>query len=321
MERLPVTILTGFLGAGKTTLLNRILSGDHGKKMCVIVNEFGELGIDQELVLTSDEEVFELNNGCLCCTVRGDLVDLFASLLPRREHFDYVLIETTGVADPSPVVQTFLVDPDLEEELQLDGVVTVVDAKHAYEQLGRSPEFSQQVAFADVLLLNKIDLVEPDHLARLEAEVRQINGVARLFRTEHSGVALSHLIDIGSFELERTLARNPSLLESTHDHHHHRHSDGLSTVSLQAVGDMDPDRFEDWFNTLVAERGVDIFRCKGILSVADDPDRYLLQGVHSHVQGRPGRPWGKDLRENRLVFIGQNLNSSELEDEFLSCLT
>jgi G3E family GTPase len=208
----PVTVLTGFLGAGKTTLLNRILTEQHGKRIAVIENEFGEIGIDNNLVINAEEEVFEMNNGCICCTVRGDLIRILGNLMKRREKFDYILIETTGLADPAPVAQTFFVDDEIQQKLRLDGVVTVVDAKHVWLHIDESSECQEQIAFADVIILNKIDLVPPTEVARLEQRIRGMNAMARIVHSTNAEVDVAALLDVGGFDLERAMEMKPSFL-------------------------------------------------------------------------------------------------------------
>lgn len=212
-EKIPVTVLTGFLGSGKTTLLNRILTENHGKRIAVIENEFGEIGIDNSLVIQADEEIFEMNNGCICCTVRGDLIRILGNLMKRKDKFDQILIETTGLADPAPVAQTFFVDEEMKDQLRLDGIVTLVDAKHVALHLDESKECQEQIAFADVILLNKIDLASEQELVAVEAKIRSMNAMARIYRTENSKVAMDRVLDVGGFDLSRALSTRPTFLE------------------------------------------------------------------------------------------------------------
>ena len=212
-QKVPVTILTGYLGSGKTTLLNKILSEEHGKRIAVIENEYGEVGIDQGLVINADEEVFEMSNGCICCTVRGDLIRVLGNLMKRRDKFDYVLVETTGLADPGPVAQTFFMDDEIRDEFTLDGIVTLVDAAHIDQQLGRSNESSEQVAFADVLVLNKSDLVSDESLAKLETRLRGMNSIARVIRSEQANVSVESVLNLSAFDLDQILERRPTFLE------------------------------------------------------------------------------------------------------------
>ncbi len=226
-DKIPVTVLTGYLGAGKTTLLNRILSEPHGKKFAVIVNEFGEIGIDNELVVNADEEVFEMNNGCICCTVRGDLVRIIDGLMRRKGKFDAIIVETTGLADPAPVAQTFFMDEAVGAKTKLDAVVTVADAKWLSDRLKDAPEAKNQIAFADVILINKTDLVSPEDLRELEARIRGLNPYARLHRTERAQIDIDEVLGRNAFDLDRILTIEPDFLQGEdHDHdHHHDHSD------------------------------------------------------------------------------------------------
>jgi G3E family GTPase len=330
--KIPVTVLTGYLGAGKTTLLNRILSENHGKRYAVIVNEFGEIGIDNDLIIGADEEVFEMNNGCVCCTVRGDLVRIIDGLMKRKGKFDAIILETTGLADPAPVAQTFFVDEDVREKTILDAVVTVADAKWLSDRLKDAPEAKNQIAFADVIVLNKTDLVSNAELAEVEARIRAINPYATLHRTERAQVKLSDVLGRGAFDLDRILEIEPEFLEDgghdhDHDHHHdhghshgglkHYHDEDMQSLSLRTDKPVDPTKFMPWLQDLVAKDGEKILRSKGILSFKGDDDRYVFQGVHMMLEGDHQRKWKKDeARESRLVFIGRELPEQAIRDGF-----
>jgi G3E family GTPase len=339
-QKIPVTVLTGYLGAGKTTLLNRILSENHGKKYAVIVNEFGEIGIDNDLIIGADEEVFEMNNGCVCCTVRGDLVRILDGLMKRKGKFDAIIVETTGLADPAPVAQTFFVDEDVQKNARLDAVVTVADAKWLADRLKDAPEAKNQIAFADVIVLNKTDLVSKAELAEVEARIRGINPYAKLHRTERCKVALSDVLERGAFDLDRILEIEPDFLEAGddhdhhghdhgHDHHHHDHGHGLKhyhdeemqSLSLRSDKPLDPTKFMPWLQDLVASEGQKILRSKGILAFHDDDDRYVFQGVHMMLEGDHQRKWKQDEpRQSRLVFIGRELPEQLIRDGFERCI-
>jgi G3E family GTPase len=316
-SKVPVTLLTGFLGAGKTTLLNRILTEQHGKKYAVIVNEFGEIGIDNDLVVNADEEVFEMNNGCICCTVRGDLIRILDGLMKRADRFDGILLETTGLADPAPVAQTFFVDPDVAEKTRLDAIVTLVDARHLEIQLKDSHEAAEQIAFADLVLLNKIDLVDVESLARIEARIRAINPYARIVKCERCEVPLDTVLSQNAFDLERVLAIEPHFLEEDHAH---EHDDEITSVSLQTDAALDSTKFNAWFGKLLREKGTDILRSKGILNISGESERYVIQGVHMLMEGDFMGLWPEgQSRQSRLVFIGRGLDGMGLEEGFASC--
>jgi G3E family GTPase len=334
--KIPVTVLTGYLGAGKTTLLNRILSENHGKKYAVIVNEFGEIGIDNDLIIGADEEVFEMNNGCVCCTVRGDLVRILDGLMKRKGKFDAIILETTGLADPAPVAQTFFVDEDVQLHTRLDAVVTVADAKWLSERLKDAPEAKNQIAFADVIVLNKIDLVSKPELAEVEARIRAINPYAKLHRTERAQVKLSDVLEQGAFDLDRILEIEPEFLDAgeahDHDHDHHGHDHGhhhdhggmkhyhdedMQSLSLRSDKPLDPTTFLPWLQGLIAAEGPKILRSKGIISFTGDDERYVFQGVHMMLEGDHQRAWKDgEKRESRLVFIGRELPEQMIRDGF-----
>ena len=470
-SKVPVTILTGFLGSGKTTLLNRILSEEHGKRIAVIENEYGEVGIDQALVINADEEIFEMSNGCICCTVRGDLIRVLGNLMKRRDKFDYVLVETTGLADPGPVAQTFFMDEEIRSEFTLDGIVTLVDAAHIEQQLGRSDESTEQIAFADVLVLNKRDLVNGDSLDTLEVRLRDMNRMAKVVRSEKANIPIESVLNLGAFDLDQVLERRPTFLEPEYPFEwtgvysleagryelslaegpdpsmslvivadqntddaalregaewcvrryaesavllspgeelpmgthinlqlqsegrksfflqvdspiqvglyaqhtaeefdmqlvnvdgitlnleaqsqskfapvkkntnslrfkralvpvkseriwvaQHEHDDEVGSIAIEKDGDVDPNKLNAWLGSLLREKGVDIFRMKGFISIVDEPNRFVFQGVHMLFDGQPHKPWGDSPRRNQLVFIGRNLDEQEMRQGFESCL-
>jgi G3E family GTPase len=318
-QKIPVTVLTGYLGAGKTTLLNRILSENHGKKYAVIVNEFGEIGIDNDLIIGADEEVFG--------------------------KFDAIIVETTGLADPAPVAQTFFVDEDVQKNARLDAVVTVADAKWLSDRLKDAPEAKNQIAFADVIVLNKTDLVSKPELAEVEARIRGINPYAKLHRTERCKVALADVLERGAFDLDRILEIEPEFLDAGDDHHHHDHDhhhghdhhhhdhghshgglkhyhdEDMQSLSLRSDKPLDPTIFMPWLQNLVATEGQKILRSKGILAFTEDDDRYVFQGVHMMLEGDHQRKWKEgEPRESRVVFIGRELPEQKIREGFAACI-
>jgi len=353
-DKIPVTVLTGYLGAGKTTLLNRILSEPHGQKFAVIVNEFGEIGIDNDLVVGADEEVFEMNNGCICCTVRGDLVRIIDGLMRRKGKFDGIIVETTGLADPAPVAQTFFVDENVGRKTRLDAVVTVADAKWLNDRLKDAPEAKNQIAFADVILINKTDLVSRDELSEVEARIRGINPYARVHKTERARIPLNEVLGRNAFDLDRILDLEPEFLETgehhhSHDHDHghahghdhdhghdhhgeqgqghshgglkHYHDEEMQSISISSDKPLNPDKFFPWVQQLVQEDGPSILRCKGIIAFKDDDERFVLQGVHMILDGDHQRPWKDgEKRQSRMVFIGRNLPEDKIRQGFESCI-
>jgi G3E family GTPase len=343
MDKIPVTVLTGYLGAGKTTLLNRILTEQHGKKYAVIVNEFGEIGIDNDLVVGADEEVFEMNNGCICCTVRGDLIRILEGLMKRRGKFDAIIVETTGLADPAPVAQTFFVDQEVQETARLDAVVTVADAKWLSARLKDAPEAKNQIAFADVIVLNKTDLVDPAELREVEARIRAINPYAKLHTTQRCAVPLDAVLERNAFNLDRILEIEPDFLaEDDHDHDHHEHGhedhahhghahghgglkhyhdEDMQSVAIAHDGDVDAQKFMPWLNDLVQREGGKILRSKGILAFKGEPKRFVFQGVHMMLDGDVQREWKPDeKRLSKLVFIGRDLPEDKIRQGFQACL-
>ena len=333
-EKIPVTVLTGHLGAGKTTLLNRILTQQQGKRYAVIVNEFGEIGIDNDLIVESEEEIYEMNNGCVCCTVRGDLIGVLQKLLRRPGRFDAIVLETTGLADPAPVVQTFFMDEEVQQKTALDSVVTMVDAVHLPLRLADSIEAENQLAYADVVLINKVDLVSAQQTHDIELRVAAINPHAARYRTRQADIDLSRILAIGAFDLnrlsdtdgffspDRPCHANPDHVHDEHCDHRHTppaHLADIQSVSLQA-GALDGNLFFPWIHKLVEEQGQDILRLKGILALRGEARKYVIQGVHMILEGEHQRPWSPDqARHSRLVFIGRNLDAAALRHAFERC--
>jgi G3E family GTPase len=359
-QKIPVTVLTGYLGAGKTTLLNRILTEDHGKRYAVIVNEFGEIGIDNDLVVGADEDVFEMNNGCVCCTVRGDLIRVVAGLMkrqrPGKPAFDAIIVETTGLADPGPVAQTFFVDEDVKARTQLDSVTALVDAKHVMARLNDSKEAREQVAFADRIILNKVDLASDAELAEVERRLRALNPLAPITRATRADVPLDQVLGLGGFDLERILDINPEFAnpahgeeghvhdehcghnhdhghhDHAHDHEHahgahdgargHAHQDDIKGISLSLDRPLNGQKFTAWLDQLLGEQGQNILRAKGIIDVQGEDRRLVFQAVHMILEGDLQREWGADERRwSRAVFIGRDLDEAALRAGFEGCAT
>ena len=318
-DRLPVTVVTGDLGAGKTTLLNHLLRDSGGRRLAAIVNEFGEIGLDGTLIDSGGEELIELNSGCICCVVRGDLIRTLRELLTRREGLDGVVIETTGLANPGPVIQTFLADPVIEAQARLDSVIAVVDAQHGAARLDAGGDAADQVALADLVVLNKVE--RADDIDALAARIRRINPLGQITRSDHGRVAPDVLIGRGGFDLDAVADRLPELPaeDLDHDHSHHIDATGITSVSLTADRPLDEDRVTDWLDALLAERGPDILRMKGVLGLAGVETQTVVQAVHMMMEAAETRPWPPGPRISRLVLIGRRLDQTELARGFLAC--
>ncbi|XP_018729828.2 P-loop guanosine triphosphatase YjiA isoform X2 [Eucalyptus grandis] len=351
-DRVPATVITGFLGSGKTTLLNHILTAQHGKRIAVIENEFGEVDIDGSLVAShssASEEIIMVNNGCLCCTVRGDLVKMLLELVKKKRYkFDHIVIETTGLAKPGPVIDTFCSDELVSRYVKLDGVVTLVDSKHVMRHLNEvKPRFVvneavEQIAYADRIIINKIDLATEAELDILTKRIKHINGMAQIKLAKYGSVDMDFVLGVGGYDLDRidsevhgddsschahqhghACVGNAEEHKGHHHHHHHDHvhDSAVSSVSIVSEGTLDLDEVDDWFERLTEQKGEDLYRMKGVLSVTGYEQRYVFQGVHSTLDGCPGKVWGPDeKRINKLVFIGRNLDETALRKGFKGCL-
>jgi len=318
LQKIPVTVISGFLGAGKTTLVNHVLIHHTGANIGVIVNEFGEVGIDGDLIVADEAALIEIRNGCICCTVRTDLVAGVKLLLDRRDlKLDRLIIETSGLADPAPVLQTFLADPDLLTRVELESVVTVVDAANFQRQIDDTIA-REQIAFADLIVLNKVDLPAPNELAKLERDLRAINPVAAIIRTTNSEMAPDTLLGVSRFSLPHVLAIEPGILRDEHDH---EHDHSITSCAVETSHALDPDRFNRWVNQLVQQQGQHIMRMKGVLNFQGEARQFYFHSVHMLLDAKPGRPWqSAEARQSRFVFIGRHLDSAVLQGGFLDCV-
>lgn len=317
-KKIPVTVITGFLGAGKTTLVNHVLTQHPGGRIGVIVNEFGEVGIDGELIIADEEALIEIRNGCICCTVRTDLVAGVKVLLARSDiTLDRLLIETSGLADPAPVLQTFLADTDLLTRVELESVVTLVDAANYQHQVGNDIA-REQIAFADLIVLNKVDLLEADDVAPLERHLRAINPTAAIIRTKNAEVAAGTLLGGHRFSLPNLLAIEPGILQDEHDH---EHDTSITSCTVETNHAIDPDRFNRWVNRLVQQQGQHIMRMKGVLNFHGEARQFYFHSVHMLLEAKPGKRWqSAEARQSRFVFIGRHLDSAVLPRGFLDCV-
>jgi len=322
-DRIPVTIIAGFLGAGKTTLLNNLLTAPHGKEVAILVNEFGEIGIDHALIVAADDDVIELSNGCICCSIRGDLVVAIEKLLSRNKTFDYLLIETTGLADPAPVAQTFLANERMLSLFQLDSVATVIDAHHVLDLLAGklTPELAElgvkQIAFADKLILNKVSMVPKESIADITTRIRGINQIASILPTDHCSVEMNEIFDLHAFDLVQTLKDDPEFL----DHEFHDHMDHTQSMGIQVEGLFNIDALNIWLRWLLTDQDMTIYRMKGVICVGPEPERYVFQCVQQLFSSDSEGMWPTSLpKKSSLTIIGRDLKKELIRERFLTSL-
>ena len=315
----PVTVVTGFLGSGKTTLLNRMLQENHGKKIAVILNEIGDVNLDAELVVQSiGEELKIMNNGCVCCTVRGDLTKICLDLIKNKINFDHIVIETTGMADPSPVAQTFFMDENLRKYFFLDAVVTVVDVKHIDLNLAEIKETQDQIGFADVILLNKIDTISEENIKDVESKIKSINPIAKVFKTINSNVQIGEVLGINAFDLQARTEIDPDI---TKEYHEHNHDDSIQSIYLEETRPLDMERLDRFMQLVISELGNQVLRYKGILYVKDQTKRIVFQGVHTTMGSNEDRAWqDNEIKKTRIVFIGRHLPKDVLKEGLALCV-
>lgn len=315
----PVTLVTGFLGAGKTTLLNHLLSAGTGRRFAIIENEFGDLGVDGSLVDAPKDVLFELNDGCVCCTVREDLLAVFEQLADRPGEVDHIIIETTGLADPEPVMRIFE-RPAARDAFVLDGVITMVDAGHIAQSLSEVETCAEQITYADLLILNKADSQSPEALSATESHLRRLNPLATIIRAEHAQVDAETVLTLGGRSVEKSIPRHLDHGHG-HSHHSHRHDDDIFAVAVEAEGEVNVVALDNWLGSLTRRQNMSLLRMKGILAVPGHPRRFVFHGVRQVVDVRPERPWGTEPRRSRVVFIGRGLDHEALQAEFLACTT
>ncbi len=318
-KQTPVTIVTGFLGSGKTTLLNRMLQEQHGKKIAVILNEIGDVNLDSELVVQSvGEELKIMNNGCVCCTVRGDLAKIAMDLVKKKVEFDHLVIETTGMADPSPVAQTFFMEESLKKHFYLDSIVTVVDAKFIDKNLQEIKETQDQIGFADVILLNKTDLVTPQELVVVENKIASINNLAKVYKTIQSNIPIGDILGIRAFDLDARVEVNPTILK---EYHEHSHDNAIQSIYLEENKPLDFERFSRFMELVIGELGNQMLRYKGIIYASGENNRVVFQGVHTNMGSNQDRPWGpQEERKTKIVFIGRHLPADVLKEGLALCI-